>query len=61
MNEALSFGIPLPTLEEQEIIMEYLNSLYEERLRQIAVFQERQVTTANLKESILDTLFGENA
>lgn len=60
MNEVLSFGIPLPTLEEQEVIVSYLNSLHEERLRQMSVFQEHQVTTANLKESVLDTVFGEN-
>ena len=61
MNAVLSFGIPLPTLEEQEVIIGYLNSLHEERLRQITVFQDLQATTANLKESILDTVFGASA
>ncbi len=61
MNEVLSFGVPLPTLAEQEVIIGYLNSLHEERLRQITVFRERQVLTASLKESILDTVFGANA
>lgn len=58
MNEVLSFGIPLPTLEEQDVIIGYLNSLHEEGLRQISIFQDRQMTTAKLKESILDTVFG---
>lgn len=60
MNEVLSFEIPIPSLEQQAVIVSYLNALHEERLRQATLVEARFIKTQNLRESILDSVFGVN-